>query len=221
MIPGGGSQQRRDTIASQNYDMTAGRIMRQALICFILLAVTPMGTQAATPSGAFAVRGAGVIDCKTFLVERKKRSRDYLMMGGWIDGYLTGINEYAPHTYDVASFESTELYAQIIADYCRKHPTVSLFAVMNSIVRERWKNRILERTPSVALTLGGQHARLYQETIRRIQERLASKGFYNSKPTGAFNAETMSAIAAFQKTLHGYKATGFPDQATLYLLFSQ
>jgi len=48
MIPGGGSKQRRDTIASQNYNMTAGRIMRQALICFILLAVTPIGAQAAT-----------------------------------------------------------------------------------------------------------------------------------------------------------------------------
>jgi Putative peptidoglycan binding domain len=195
--------------------------MNRALICFILLAAAPFSAPAATPSGAFAVRGAGVIDCRTFRAERKKRSRAYLMMGGWIDGYLTGINEYAPHTYDAASFESTELYAQIVADYCRKHPSASLFAVMNSIVRERWKYRILERTPSVALTLAGQHARLYRETIRRIQQRLAAKGFYKAKPTGTFNAETMSAIAAFQKTLHGYKATGFPDQATLYLLFSQ
>ena len=100
----------------------------RVLICLFMVAgYMPVSARSATVDGAFAVRGAGVVDCKTFLAEREKRSRAYLMMGGWIDGYLTGVNQYAQDTYDATSFESTELFAQIIADHCKTHPNDRLF----------------------------------------------------------------------------------------------
>jgi peptidoglycan hydrolase-like protein with peptidoglycan-binding domain len=55
----------------------------------------------------------------------------------------------------------------------------------------------------------------------RIQCRLAKKGFLKSPGSGDFDDGTVRAIAAFQKTLAGYKATGFPDQATLFMLFAK
>jgi hypothetical protein len=194
---------------------------RLLLSLFLLAGFEPASTRAATVDGAFAVRGAGVIDCKTFLAEREKRSRAYLMMGGWIDGYLTGINQYAPDTYDATSFESTELFAQIIADHCKTHPYDRLFEVMNSIIRQKWQNRTVERSPFVTVTVGGRSTQLYRTTVVRVQQRLAKKGFLRSQPSGDFDDATVRAIAAFQKTLAGYKPTGFPDQATLFMLFAK
>lgn len=192
------------------------------LICVFLLAdFMSAGAGAATANGAFAVRGAGVIDCKTFLVEREKRSRAYLMMGGWIDGYLTGINQYAKDTYDATSFESTELFAQLIADRCKTRPNDRLFEIMHLMIQGHWKDRTVERSPFVTVTVGGRSSKLYRSTVERIQRRLAQKGFLKSQPTGAFDDATVGAIAAFQKTLAGYEATGFPDQATLFMLFQK
>lgn len=196
--------------------------MNFLVICLVLLTgLVPLGARAATENGAFAVRGAGVVDCKTFLAERKKRSRAYLMMGGWIDGYITGINQTAPDTYDATSFESTELFAKIIADHCKTHPDDRLYAIMRSIIAQKWKDRMVKRSPFVRVTMGKRSTRLYRETIRRIQQRLADKGLFKAQPDGKFGAKTASAIAAFQKTLPGYKATGFPDQATLFMLFAK
>lgn len=195
---------------------------RRALLCgFLLAGIMPASAHSATTDGAFAVRGAGVIDCKTFLMEREKRSRAYLMMGGWIDGYLTGINQYAQDTYDATSFESTELFAQIVADHCKTHPDDRLFEIMNSIIRQKWKDRTVEQTPFVTVTVEGRSTRLYRTTVERVQRRLAEKGFLKSKPSGDFDDATVRAIASFQKTLAGYKATGFPDEATLFMLFAK
>lgn len=193
-----------------------------ALLCVFLLAgFMPASARSATADGAFAVRGAGLIDCKIFLEDRKKRSPAYLMMGGWIDGYITGINQYAKGTYDATSFESTELFAQIIADHCQTHPNDRLFEIMNSIIRQRWKDRTVARTPFVTITVGGRSTKLYRSTVERIQRRLEKKGFLKLPPSGDFDEATVRAIAAFQKTLSGYKATGFPDQATLFMLFAK
>ena len=187
----------------------------------LLAGLMPISGQAATGSGEYAVRGAGVIDCKTFLAERKKKSAAYMMMGGWIDGYLTGVNQYAKNTYDATSFESTELFAQIIADHCKTHPNDRLQPIMNSIVRQRWQDRLVKESPFVTITMAGRSTRLYRTTLERVQRKLAQKGLLKSKPTGEYDKATKKAVMAYQKTLSGYEATGFPDQATLFMLFAK
>ena len=194
------------------------RILMGILMCAGGL---PLALPAATDSGKYAIRGAGLIDCKTYLEEQQKQSKSYLMIGGWIDGYITGINQYSDDTYDATSFESTELFAELIKNHCQDHPDDRLFPVVNSIVKQRWQSRITEETPRIGITLGEQHVGMYRETLNRIQARLAEKGFYDAPATGEFDAETITAIAAFQETLEGYKATGFPDQATLWALFAE
>lgn len=194
--------------------------MKRIFVCLAACAgMLPLALAAETEAGKYAVRGAGLIDCQTFLDEQQKQSKSYLMIGGWIDGYITGVNQYADDTYDATSFESTELFAELIENHCRKNPDDRLFPVVNSIIQQRWGSRITEQTPRIGITLGEMHVGMYRETLNRIQERLAEKGFYELPATGEFDAKTITAIASFQETLDGYEATGFPDQATLWALF--
>lgn len=196
--------------------------MKRSQIWVIFLAcLAPLGAYAADDSGKYSIRGAGLIDCKTFLQEQEKQSPAYLMMGGWIDGYITGINQHASETYDATSFESTELFVEIVKNHCQKNLQDRLFQVINSIIAQRWESRIKRQTPFVSVNLGEQSVRMYRETIVRMQKRLAEKGFFELPATGQFDVATISALASFQETLEGYKATGFPDQATLWALFSQ
>jgi hypothetical protein len=194
------------------------RILMGILMCAGGL---PLALPAATESGKYAIRGAGLIDCKTYLEEQQKQSKAYLMIGGWIDGYITGINQYAGDTYDATSFESTELFAELIENHCRKHPEHRLFPVVNSIVQQRWDSRVTDESRLVGVKLGEHSVRIYEETLSRMQTRLADKGFFELPATGEFDAETITAIAAFQETLEGYEPTGFPDQATLWALFAE
>ena len=190
-------------------------------ICIISLSLlAPLSGNTADKTGKFSVRGAGLIDCATFLQEQKKKSPEYLMMGGWIDGYITGVNKHAPDTYDTTSFESTELFVEFTKNHCQRSPEDRLYAVINSIIEQRHKDRIKRQSQLVGVQLGEHGTQLYTETIVRMQEKLANKGFYKSRITGQFDSDTITALAAFQKTIKGYKATGFPDQATLWKLFT-
>lgn len=196
--------------------------MKRLRIQIILLAsVVPLGALAATDGGRYAIRGAGLVDCQAFLAEQQKRSPEYLMMGGWIDGYITGLNQYTDDTYDATSFESTELFVEIVKNHCEKNPADRLFSVVNSIITQRWESRIKYETRLVGVTLGEKSVQIYRATIVRIQERLATKGFLKTPPSGAFDAETVNALASFQQTLEGYEADGFPDQGTLWKLFTE
>jgi len=183
--------------------------------------LAPLSTLAATADEKYAIRGAGLIDCQTYMTEAEKQSSAYLMIGGWIDGYITGVNQYAADTYDVTSFESTELFAEILNNHCKKNPEDRLFPVINSIIAQRWDSRIKEQTPLVGVKLGEFSVQIYRESIVRMQQRLAEKGFYTAKASGQFDADTITAIASYQETLDGYAATGFPDQATLWALFAE
>lgn len=196
--------------------------MKQLQICIIILAcLASLNAYSADDAEKYAIRGAGLVDCQTFLQEQEKQSPAYLMMGGWIDGYITGINQYAADTYDATSFESTELFAEILKNHCRRNPKDRLFPVVNSIIAQRWEGRIKRQSPLVGVELGEFRVQIYHETIIRIQKRLAEKGFLKAPVTGKFDAKTISALASFQKTLKGYEDTGFPDQATLWALFAE
>ena len=62
---------------------------------------------------------------------------------------------------------------------------------------------------------------MYRETLVRIQKNLATRGFYELPASGAFDVDTINGLAAYQNTLDGFEATGFPDQATIWSLLSE
>jgi len=187
------------------------------VIVFLLWAGVSAGDD---KNGSYAIRGAGLIDCQTYLVEKERQSQAYIMMGGWIDGYLTGINQLSDDTYDITPYQSTEIIAKIVETHCQNNSEHRLFTVVSSIAAQLHDDRISMSSELITINVDDKSARLYRETIRRMQSRLVSIGFYDDVVAGEFNAATLEAIKAYQKSI-GYEATGFPDQATLWKLFAE
>ena len=57
-----------------------------------------------------------------------------------------------------------------------------------------------------------------EETVRRIQNNLISKGLYSGAVDGAYGDHTESAMRAFQEA-NGLQISGLPDQFSLLKLF--
>lgn len=178
--------------------------------------MTP-GALGADSRGDFSIRGAGILSCEAYNKARSEQSGAYLMIGGWLDGYITGMNKYAPGTYDATSFESTELFATIIGKHCRENPQDRLFSVVNTIMVNLNDDRIRERSPFTRVKVGDKQTKLYQETLRRVQRELIRRGFYNGDVTGLWDEQTQRGLETFQ-TESDLKASGFPDQTTLWRL---
>jgi hypothetical protein len=168
-------------------------------------------------SGRFAVKGAGTLPCKVFTAEREKKSNGYFLIGGWLEGYLSAHNRYVDDTFDITSFESTELLLAVIGDHCVKHPEDRLYPVVNAMVTKLAEDRLRTSSERVRVVDGPRATVLYEATLRRIQEALAARKLYEGEADGTFSETTKSALAAFQKEIQ-VEATGFPDQATLWRL---
>ncbi len=173
----------------------------------------------ADKNGEFSVRGAGLLSCETYLVERNKRSEAYNMIGGWMDGYLTALNQASPATYDMTSYQSTEMLAGIVARHCTANPQHRLFAVVGGVLKKLEPQRLAQASPRQRVVVGDQETILYQETVAKMQTRLAQRHYLLlDQVNGVFNRATARALEQFQATL-GFDETGFPDQSTLWHLF--
>jgi len=182
-----------------------------------LLAQT--AANAADIEGAFSIRGAGLLTCDIYTEQRAAQSNAYLMIGGWLDGYITARNQFSEDTYDVTSYESTELLAAIIDNHCQNNPDDRLFSVVNSMLIKLNDERIRERSAFVTAEIDSREARLYRETVRRLQQQLEQKGFYEGDIDGLLSSSTISAIRAYQSDQR-LEVTGFPDQTTLWRLLT-
>lgn len=187
------------------------------LMLISILAVTT--AKAADENNQFSIRGAGLLTCKAFVEERAKQSPAYLMIGGWIDGYITGVNQYAPQTYDATPFETTEMLMLIIDRHCQQNPDDLLYPVANSILIRLQDQRLQTNSPFQIVRVGDYQTRLYQAVIRRIQANLSQLGHLDAPVSETWDEPTTRALAAYQSA-KSLEATGFPDQITLWRLFS-
>ncbi len=181
-----------------------------------LLALGPLAS-AADQNGLFAIRGAGLLTCHTFVQEREAASDAYVMIGGWLDGYVTAINELSLETFDVVPYVSTELLTVLINRHCKDNATDIVFAVTNNLLAKLFDERLKSSSAYVDVRVGLYQMRLYTDTIERIQTSLAGKGLLDIEATGQWNLATQNALAKYQESV-GMNGTGFPDQATLWSL---
>ena len=137
-----------------------------------------------------------------------------------MDGYITGVNQHADDTYDTASYESTELLAALISEHCKKHPETPVFAVLKSLVGEFAKNRLRAPSRKVEIVIGDRRALLYEEVVKRVQEKLAEGGYYDGDINSVYGPRIQEAMQAFQESIE-FQPTGFPDQLTLWRLFNE
>jgi len=185
----------------------------------VLVCLT-VGVEAADDAGDFSVRGAGLLDCEAFVSAKEQESRAYVMVGGWLDGYVTAVNQYRQDTYDITAFQSTELLSKILEAHCRRNPDDRLFAVVNSMVHKLHEQRIADKADYVVVEVGSMRTRLYREVVERVQRRLAAADLLTGQQRGEFDRPTLEALAAYQESV-GFEPTGFPDQATLWTLLAE
>ncbi len=186
-------------------------------IIFLISTLASQGTIAADKSEQFAIRGAGLISCQIYDHERKARAYIYLLTTAWIDGYITASNEHLPDTYDLLSFESTELLTEILDKHCKKNPDDIVVTVLRAMLAKLHDDRLQNYSKKTEITSGERHTSLYVEVIKRVQQKLTSAGFYNGKIDGSYGKEMLMAMQSYQKSI-AFKPTGFPDQASLWRL---
>lgn len=189
-------------------------------ILAVLTVLAAPGVWAADQHGLFSIRGAGLLTCGTFVAEREKASEAYMMMGGWLDGYITGVNELAESTFDITPFQSTELVSLLVYRHCRDNSEDLIFAVVNTLLARLHDQRLTSASPYTDVRVGERQVRLYDSVIRDIQSALAGKGLLAENPDGSWNAATATALSRFQATV-GLESSGFPDQTTLWYLLRE
>jgi len=191
------------------------------IIITLLSVATLFGLQpahGADRDGKYAIRGAGLLSCATFVAERARKSPAYMMIGGWLDGYITASNRLQPDSYDVTPYASTELLSVLINRHCKNNPDDVLAPVVTTLIAKLNDDRLQSSSPLVEVTVGKYQTRLYIRTIRNIQQRLAGKNIFTGTKNGLWSDDTQAALARYQKSI-GFDDTGFPDQKTLWYLF--
>lgn len=196
---------------------TRGTIRTAAFGLLLIVSLQASAALAADDQNRFAIRGVGLLTCAIYENERAAKSASYQIFGGWIDGYITGVNQYAPKTFDILSFESSELIAELLSVHCKENPKDLVFAVLNSMFIKLQDDRIQTPSPHIEVKIDSRSVRLYEDVLRRIQTRLKEEGLYTGEITGTFGESEKAAMTAFQKSL-GLEPTGFPDQVTLWKL---
>jgi len=172
---------------------------------------------AADENKAFAIKGAGITDCKRFVESASKRDNLYFMYGSWLEGYMTASNLHLKQTFDIAPWQSTQLLLKVIESICKKNPTSKFHQVANSMISELSKQRL--DVGRKYIDVNGDRKYVYQEeVIRRIKLALKKKDLFTGEINSNFDDELVKSIKEFQKSLK-HQQTGLPDQGTLYELF--
>jgi putative peptidoglycan binding protein len=198
------------------YKSVSEKTVKTAALAMLAFFCVP-SSYAEDTNHAFGVRGAGILTCETFLQEMAKKSNAFYLIGGWLDGYVTGVNQYAPDTYDALSFETTELVASLLENHCKAHATDPLFAVVNALLTQLHDDRIRAKSPGVNGKVGEQAFTLYAEVLQRVQRKLTDLGYYQGDMEAEFGDKTREALAGFQGK-NNLKPTGLPDPVTLWQL---
>jgi hypothetical protein len=149
-----------------------------------LLAHGPFAS-AADQNGLFAIRGAGLLTCLTYVQEREAASDAYLMIGGWLDGYVTAVNELSLETFDVTPYVSTELLTVLINRHCKGNPTDILFAVTNTLLAKLFDEHLKSSSVYVDVRVSLEQMRLYTGHYRANPDIPGGKGVARHRSDGA------------------------------------
>ncbi len=196
--------------------------MRVLLLTSALVAAAaaPAPVGAADSSGHFALRGVGLATCEQFLQAAGERQENILLAGGWLEGYMTAINQLMPETFDIAPWQNTDTILALVKHNCERNREQRFFAVVTAMVEFLAENRLKQQSDRVLAEADGQRVALYAEVMKSVQQKLISKGHLQGSADGQFGAKTKAALQEFQKK-ENLQVTGLPDQVTLWRLLSE
>lgn len=187
-----------------------------AALALWVLAVEPAGAR--DKDGAFAVKGVGNETCAALLEAFKDKKPGVEAYVNWLEGFLTGLNDATPSTYDTAPWQSPIILFELTARFCDQNREARLIQAAKAVEQVIRPFRLAQRSPVVDIKVGERTMRHYQDTIRRAQEILIKAGLLTGKADGAWGPRTQQAFEAYQER-SGLKRTGVPDQETLFKLF--
>ena len=176
------------------------------------------GSKAADSKGRYAISGAGTLTCERFREAQSTDVEDYRHFGSWMSGYFTAFNEISDDTFAIIPWQSADLIALIVHDYCGKNPESRFAHAIGSIAKTLYDQRLRESSTSLAFDDSGAERTIYKEVLLRAQSRLASAGFYSITPNGRLDDLTRAALEAYQSA-NELEVTGLPNQDTLWHLF--
>lgn len=194
------------------------RIGAALAVVVALLGRAPFAAEAADAEGRFAGLGSGLARCSAFVEAREARSQAYFLFGGWMNGYLTARNEADADTYTLVPWQSVDLLADSLVDYCRANPDMPFLRAVAAMTTALVPDRLTRHSERVVVSIGPIRQPFFRETLHRIERRLAAAGFAPAAPDGDFTAADEAALARFQEA-EGLPVSGFPDQLTLFRLF--
>jgi putative peptidoglycan binding protein len=192
------------------------RLWSLGLVCGAVLFAAPVN--AASVSGEYAIKDVGLATCKVYSTERTKTSKSYFRLVGWVTGYLSAYNRYAKDTADIAPWQSTDLLAALIGNYCKANPETRIVAATNRLIAALQPTRLRNASKRIKVTALGKSLTVYEAILRRAQQMLAERGVFTGAVDGKFGPTTQKALEKFQKD-NKIAVTGLPDQRTLLLIF--
>jgi len=174
--------------------------------------------EAADTDGNFAIKGGGVQPCSALLTAHDRKSDDLGLYAGWIDGYLTGLNQFSPQTYDLATWQGSDTLLSMTRAVCQQMPPdTRVLEAFLQIVRAIQPGRLQQEEGLVALLHNGKGTAIYGSILITAKTRLNALGHQAGAEDTAFTEATALAFQRFQKA-EGLAETGLPDQQTLYRL---
>ena len=194
------------------------RIPGFAAPLIVMLFMMPVIANGASKSGKFGARDAGRATCERYVAARSERAALYGLFLGWIAGYITAYNSLAEDTLDIAPWQNTELLAGLLNNHCKKNPQISFGRAVNTLVSSLKATRLQGGPENVEAKSGGRSITVYRAIMRRAQQRLAERGYYEGAIDGLYGKRSRDAFEAFQSG-KGIAVTGLPDQETLFHLF--
>ena len=194
-------------------------MIRCSALALVVLALSVCATasEGADERGLFAVKSVGTTSCQRYLDARKAGADEYVLYGGYLGGYMTAFNQLRPSTFDIMSWHNTDTLAGMMASYCRKHPQSNFAVSVAHLITVLMPRRLEADSPTLEIAHGGKTVAVYQESLRRIQVKLAVLGLYTGEPDGRYGPATRQALERFQAEQR-LPRTGLPDQATLFRL---
>ncbi|MGF1640486.1 MAG: peptidoglycan-binding protein [Rhodospirillales bacterium] len=193
-------------------------IIRLLTVIGLLSAAAP--AIAADTTQTFALRGVALTSCEQFLKAMQERQENVLVAGGWMEGYITAVNQFTADTFDIAPWQSTQVLLGLVARNCERNPQAGFFQIVDSMVKFLTPARLRTQSERVLADTGsGAQMYLYRDTMRDVQTKLIELGFLKGGADGQFGPMTRSALESFQKSQQ-IEATGLPDQNTLFRLLS-
>ncbi len=191
--------------------------LRQIVPALTLLVITAPAL-AGGSDGSFAIKDFGANKCSDFVAQiQAKNEAQINRYVGWLAGYFSAINEISPETFDTLSWQNMRTVSLMLMKHCEQNPEDRFATAVARLRLALQADRLVSQSPMIKITSGKQFFYIYQETLRRTQEKLKQAGFNPGPIDGLYGKTTASALKQFQ-IKNKLPPRGLPDQQTLYLL---